>query len=138
MTTITAEVFETLSNHAEAIRNDDPHDLSETMEAGDAWAQGDLLISRIKALPADAEPVAEPEAQLAPGTTQGSRHVLGTLDGVTMYRRRGGTVLDGPVFVTDAPAWVRHPEHGDVLLPAGVYAIAYQRAFGDELRRTLD
>ena len=80
----------------------------------------------------------KPATQLAPGTTKGSRHILDSVDGVAFYADPQADVLTGPVIETECERTVTHPEHGDVVLPAGVYAITYQRAYADELRRVAD
>jgi len=137
MATIIARQFGILQKHAESIRNDATHDLRGGMEIGDAWAQGDLLIRRIAAVPPDAQ-ACPAEAQLVPGITQGARHCLAELEGITMYRLAKATPLQGPIFTVADEVTVEHPEHGHVILGAGVYAIEYQRAFADELRRRND
>ena len=134
------ETLKLLNTSAETIRNTDPQDLS-TMEVGDEFRQGDLRLIRLpddfaaknKLVPVTLQP------QLAPGTTQGSRHMLKKLDCVKMYRLNNATPLDGPVFTTAQPNDIEHPEHGDVVnIPPGCYAVPGQRAFADELRRTAD
>ena len=82
--------------------------------------------------------VDQPAAQLAPGTTRGSRHILDSLDGVELYIVKDADALTGPLVVTLKERVVTHPEHGDVILPPGCYAITYQRAYADELRRVAD
>ena len=136
-TKVTARAFGDLARHAEKIKNDQ-HQSVGVMSAGDAWAQGDLLLVMIPGVPAGCEKIAHPSAQLAPGSTQGSRHRLASLTGLTLYRRTNGTVLDGPVVEAPAGCRVNHPEHGDVTLPPGVYAVVYQRAYAAELRRVQD
>jgi hypothetical protein len=134
------EVLERLNRSAETIRNTDPQDLS-TMEVGDEFRQGDLRIVRLpndfaKKHKLEEIPV---HAQLAPGSTQGSRHILKNLAGVKMFRVQNATPLDGPVFTTETPNDITHPEHGDVVnIPPGCYAVPGQRAFAEELRRTAD
>lgn len=130
------EQFEQITQHAESIKNDGAHDLRESMEVGDAWAQGDILIRKINAI-ADVEEVKSPQRQLAPGTTQGSRHCLSTLDGVTVYQPKDANVLEGPVFTTENGVTVEHPEHGDVILGPGCYSITYQRSYDEERREEL-
>lgn len=132
-----ARILKHLQKHAESIRNDDEHAIA-TMSPGDAWAQGDLLLVCLDRVPDGAVKLREPSAQLAPGTTQGSRHCLAALDGITMYRLRDTTPLDGPVIEAPGGCRVNHPEHGDVTLPPGVYGVVYQRAYAEELRRVLD
>jgi hypothetical protein len=129
--------FGELSKHAEKIKNDE-HQTAGEMTVGDAWAQGDLALVLLDAVPGGATVDPCPQLQLAPGTTQGSRHCLESLEGISVYRHADPTPLDGPIL--DAPPGLRvnHPEHGDVTLRPGVYAVVYQRAFADELRRVQD
>ena len=129
--------FRRVQAQAEAIRNDEAHTI-ETCSPGDAWAQGDVLIVCLPAMPDDVHPDPMSIAQLAPGTTQGSRHCVRDLAKVRLYRPSNPTPLDGPVIEAPEGVTIEHPEHGDVTLPAGVYAIVYQRAFADELRRVQD
>ena len=74
------QAFGELTRHAEQIKNDE-HQTAGEMDVGDAWAQGDLALVRISGVPEDAKCEVEPSLQLAPGTTQGSRHLLDTLSG---------------------------------------------------------
>lgn len=129
--------FQTLKSHAEAIQNDAEHEVA-TVSDGDAWAQGDVMPVAIPAVPKGATRIARPLSQLAPGTTQGSRHCLRSLDGVTLYVMPDATVLDGPVIDAPEGCAVDHPEHGNVILPPGVYVVIYQRAYADELQRVQD
>lgn len=132
-----------LNRDAETIRNTSPVDLSN-MEVGDEHRQGDLRIIRLtddfghrKSGMLVAVP--DPSRQLAPGTTQGSRHELDSLDGLKLYRLRDATAIDGPVIEADRPFSVTHPEHGDAVnMPAGCYAFPGQRAYAEELRRVQD
>lgn len=136
MTTATKE-FKAIQQHAESIKNDEAHTL-ETMSVGDCWYQGDVRIMRLPALPPNCEPI-KGEAQLAPGNTQGSRHILSSLAGIEMFRLADATPLDGPVFKADRPVTVTHPEHGDLTLnEPGIYGVTYQRQFAEELRRVAD
>lgn len=129
--------LEAIQQHAESIRNDAEHRI-ETMSPGDAWAQGDVGIVCLESLPANSTKIKKPSAQLAPGTTQGSRHCLRSMRGLSLYTIRGATPLDGPVIEAKRGCAIDHPEHGNVVLPPGVYAIVYQRAYADELRRVQD
>lgn len=137
-TTMTAErSLEQITRHAETIKNDQ-HQQAGEMSPGDAWAQGDIGIVRLPQVPQDCTRVEKPEAQLAPGTTQGSRHCLESLDGLTVYSLSKPGPLEGPVI--DAPNGMRvnHPEHGDVSFGPGVYGVVYQRQYAEELRRVED
>lgn len=125
-----------IQKHAENIKNDETHELS-VMSAGDAWAQGDVLITCLGCVPAECEPMMA-ERQLAPGTTQGSRHCIVDLAGVEMFRLKDATPLDGPVFRSDRKIEIDHPEHGNLIVPPGVYGVTYQRQYAEELRRVQD
>ena len=109
----------------------------ETMAVGEYHRQGDVYFTRLKAVPSGAESM-ELAAQIVPGNTQGSRHVLSSLDGVTMFRRSNSRPLDGPVVKCKTPIEVTHPEHGHVVLPAGVYSVNFQRQYAEELKRVAD
>lgn len=138
MATATAgNAYRAIARHAEKIRNDDEH-VIETMSPGDVWAQGDVGLVCLGVLPGNVEEIKKPSAQLAPGTTQGSRHCLRSLKGITLYRRQGATPLDGPMIHAPDGCAVDHPEHGNVVLPPGVYGVVYQRAYAEELRRVQD
>lgn len=130
------KVFSEVAEHADRIANDGEH--SPAMDIGDVWPQGDIGLLRLASVPNGATKAKAPSNQLAPGSTQGSRHCIAALSGVTIYQIPNATVLDGPII--DAPKGCRidHPEHGDVILPAGVYGVVYQRAFAEELRRVAD
>lgn len=135
MTTAVNE-FQQIQKHAESIKNDETHRI-ETWSPGDCWAQGDLLLVCLEKVPQGAE-VIKVDRQLAPGTTQGSRHCLVSLDGVTMYRLANATALDGPIVEAKSGCEIDHPEHGNLIVPPGVFGVVYQRQYAEELRRVLD
>lgn len=125
-----------IQQHAESIKNDETHEMS-VMSPGDAWAQGDVLITCLECVPDGCEPI-KAERQLAPGTTQGSRHCIVDLQGVEMFRMKDATPLDGPVFRSDRKVEIDHPEHGNLIAPPGTYGVTYQRQYAEELRRVQD
>jgi hypothetical protein len=126
-------VFNEITESVEAIKSDDCQQFPEAASAGDYWRQGDIYIAKIT--DADGHSLKETqERQLAPGTTQGSRHIV---VGDAAIFTRDGDELTGPVVVSRG-CTVTHPEHGDVKLPPGTYGITYQRAFAEELKRVLD
>lgn len=138
METMTAaKSFSIVKRHAESIKNDEPQRVAD-WSVNDAWPQGDVLLVCLDKIPSGVVEMAKPEIQLAPGTTQGSRHCLDSLQGIRMFRVANPTPLDGPVIVSDREFTVEHPEHGNITLPAGIVGVVYQRAFADELRRTQD
>lgn len=141
MTTAT-QTFEQLTAACEVIRNTDPQSLAN-MEVGDEWRQGDLRIVRLAddfgAKHGDKIESTKAEKQLAPGTTQGSRHLLSRIRGIKFYKLKNATALDGPVIEAKQSFSITHPEHGNCVdIPAGWYAFPGQRAFAEELRRTQD
>lgn len=139
METLTAKrAFQSVKASAEAICNSDTQEFPSAASAGDTFRQGDIYIEFMESVPAGAVPSEKPSAQLAPGTSQGSRHVLDSLAGVTQFTLRSPTALDGPVLDITEERTVTHPEHGNVVLPPGVYGVTYQRAYADELRRVAD
>jgi len=136
----TTEVLAAVQEAAEEIQNDATQQFPEAASPGDAWRQGDVYITLLDSLPEGALLLDDPSNQLAPGTTQGSRHCLDSLDGVTMYRLPRPEMLDGPVLECRQQRTITHPEHGDVVLPPGIYGITYQRDLDaeDRERRVLD
>ncbi len=132
------QAFEQVQQKAESIKTDAPQRFPEAASSGDTFRQGDIYVELLADVPAEAIRDTNPTAQLAPGTTRGSRHILDALDGVTMYRLENATVLEGPVLAVSCERTITHPEHGDLILPPGVYGITYQRQFATELRRVAD
>jgi hypothetical protein len=123
-----------IQSQAESIKNDAPQTFPEAASPGDTFRQGDIYITLLDRVPDGAVKIMHPLKQLAPGTTQGSRHCLDSMAGVKMFRLAAPTQLDGPVIVTTKPRTITHPEHGDVALPAGCYGIRYQRDLDAEER----
>ncbi len=101
-----------------------------------AVRQGDIYITRIASVPKDARVIND--RQLAPGTSQGSRHVVS--GAVTVVARiNEQSPLQGPFLKSSTDFIVEHPEHGHIQLPAGDYSCTYQRDFGsEELARIRD
>ncbi len=138
MKTLTAEKeFTRISRHAGRIANDGEHAI-KTMSAGDFWAQGDIGLVCLPGLPDGCNPDTKPSAQLAPGTTQGSRHCVSDMERVRLHRLADPSPLDGPIIEAPQGCTIEHPEHGNVTLPPGIYGVIYQRAFADDLRRVQD
>lgn len=106
---------------------------------GDVVRQGDLYLVCID----EAVGTETNKRQLAPGTTQGSRHVIsGDCVVVAKHGKAIGDVpeeLIGPSFLCKSDCTVEHPEHGHKILPSGTsWAVVYQRAYADEIRRVQD
>ncbi len=136
----TAQELQMIQETAEAIRNDQPQRFPEAATPGDCWRQGDVYITLLGDVPTGATAEDTPSLQLVPGSTQGSRHCLDALDGVLVYRVADAGPLDGPVLHCTQERTITHPEHGNVVLPPGVYRIHYQRDLDAEERerRVLD
>ena len=107
---------------------------------GDAVRQGDVYLTLLASVPTRARKLKTFPLQLAPGNSPGSRHVLDSADGVTAYELENATEFDGPVLCLACERTVTHPEHGDWMLPEGIYAVGYQRTQDalDQQRRVQD
>ena len=99
--------------------------------------QGDLYFAKLATVPKGALPWTQPHGQLAPGTTQGSRHCV-DITTVRLWTLPNPTALDGPVIEAPDGVEITHPEHGHHHYPPGVYQVTFQRAYADELRRVQD
>jgi hypothetical protein len=135
------ETFE--SNLAELRESTKDHESAKTERIGspslgDVVRQGDLYLVCLDKLPGG---TATQERQLAPGNTQGSRHILsGNCEIVKdVIFNNMGAVLVGPAFKCKGDVEVTHPEHGNKILPDGtVWQVTYQLAHSDELKRVQD
>ena len=107
---------------------------ARTIQIGEGVRQGDLYLFRVEPR---IERGTKTGRQLAPGNTQGSRHVAAGR-GVEVYAVPGGP-LDGPVVVADRRWRLEHPEHADIDMPSGTYQVSYQRDFAaEQIRRVAD
>lgn len=89
------QTLDDISAAVERIKNDQPQNFPEAASIGDAVRQGDLYIQLINE--ADLADLSDLYArvpddqlannlQLAPGNTKGSRHVLASTEGLTMWQ----------------------------------------------------
>jgi len=137
--TSAAYIFSQVVKSAELIKSDNLQQFPVAASTGEYVRQGDVYITLIEKIDKDMVKEPHPEKQVAPGNTKGSRHILDSLEGVTVYKKSNATVLDGPVLFLEADRVLTHPEHGDFKLNAGcIYGITYQRMFAEELKRVLD
>lgn len=98
--------------------------------------QGDIYLIKINELPDGCKPIAN--RQLAPGTTQGSRHIAGDQSTVYSHPRQGeievvrkdidgatvvGARCIGPVIVQESFDSVEHPQHAHMSMPPGIYQV---------------
>lgn len=129
-----------IQEHVSKIHPGLPFTISAAAQPGHGVAQGDLHLILIDKVPKGYKPVFNPSPQLVPGNTEGSRHCLDSLDGVTLYRKDDWeTVAEetfyGPVLVFTQERTVLHPKHGDVTIPAGTTILCtYQPEF-DAMQR---
>ncbi len=118
-----------------------PARFSEACAPGDSIRQGDLYLDIVESIPKDFVKVEKPtdvDKQLVPGNTQGAKHCLSSLIGVTLYRPKDWNEesLVGPAFVSTKEVSVLHPTHGHVIVPAGTtVACNYQREWSKEEAR---
>ena len=109
------------------------------LDEGDFIRQGDVYLFRLDKLPEGVKPTECKDGQLAPGTTQGSRHIITTgLSSCKFYTIENETPLDGPAFEAKEEFNLTHPEHGNFTMPAGCYQVRYQRMRADDVRRVQD
>jgi len=138
--TLTAEkAIGKLTAQAEAIKCDALQRFPEAASPGDGVRQGDVYVELLAKRPTGCKKIPF-RAQVAEGTTQGSRHCLDSAEGVTMYALKEPGPLDGPVLVLKRERTLTHPEHGDWVLPPGTYQISFQRDLDaeDRERRVMD
>lgn len=116
-----------------------PFRFSEAATVNDRVWQGDLAITIADKVPDNYEPVncKEKDRQLVPGNTEGSKHCLDSLDGVTMYRPKnwGMESLDGPYLILNKERTIMHPTHGHITIPAGFAVHCTYQVNLDEMER---
>ncbi len=105
------------------------------LAVGDIAHQGDVYLQRIKSIP-KGWTAKTANRQLAPGTTQGSRHcVAGDVE--LLAPPKGADPLLGPVIVAKDGCTITHPEHAHHELPAGIYQTGYQLDQAEKERRAV-
>ena len=112
----------------EADKHTDELRFVRTIAIDDVVRQGDIYITCT-----DLDPRGEEiaERQLAPGSTKGSRHVA---HGDVKLYKVNNDVLTGPLIVARERFEVKHPEHSNISMPSGSYAVTYQRDLAAEER----
>lgn len=106
-----------------------------TCQEGDEIRQGDIYLYPVEV----SAPLSKKLAtkQLAPGTTQGSRHIVE--GNVELFDAKMRDPLVGPIVVAKERFTVTHPEHAHISLPSGTYECRYQQDFeAEEIRRVAD
>lgn len=125
----------------ERVKPGQPVRFTEAATANDTIRQGDLYLTIVGKVPSGYAKINAPNAankQLVPGSTQGAKHCLDSLVGVTLYRPKKWSAesLEGPCLVLAKERKVLHPTHGAVTIPAGFTVLCrYQREFDSEQRR---
>lgn len=120
------EAYIEIEKHANEKANQEVRHI-EKMEVGQVFRQGDIYLHRVAADHLRGEKTQN--RQLAPGSTQGSRHCVGDNVSVFMGVKPPATAiraLIGPVIVSDERFTLRHPEHAHGSFPAGTYQVTYQ------------
>ncbi len=143
-----SKVYDLVKHSAEQIRNNEIATI-ECPSPGDVIRQGDLYIVVL-----DVKLAGKPfgSRQLAPGNTQGSRHILeGDCEILTVDAKEATAVLNrlipatkkhqqfiGPLILAHGDVTFTHPEHGWRIFHPGIFLTTYQRAWANELRRQRD
>lgn len=133
-------VVELIESVAKKVAKRQTQRFPEGASVGDCVRQGDVYITLAACVPAGYRKSVKWDLQLAPGNTQGSRHILDSRSGVTCYVHPQASEFDGPVLVLTEERELTHPEHGNWILPPGTYGISYQRTQDalDQQRRVAD
>lgn len=102
--------------------------------------QGDVLLRRIKVLPAGLSPAPAENGRLvlAHGEATGHHHSFALSERVALFREDGS---GGGLFltITGAPAALEHQEHTALVLDPGHYQVVRQREYSpEEIRRVAD
>jgi len=135
----TTQLLEEIQNSVNQVKTDNTKIFPIAATPGDYVRQGDLYITLLEKIPQDVKLDDSPQAQLAPGASKGSRHILDSLDGVKIFKRSSASALQGPILSLSQSRTVTHPEHGDIeLFEGGCFEITYQRQHAEELRRARD
>ena len=117
-----------------AIHRPDVRDYRK-MPIGRIAHQGDVYLRRCAKVPKGFT-VPTKDLQLAPGTTQGSRHIITA--GPRVLTNPGNTdALLGPVIVAEKEFTLTHPEHAHCLMGPGVYEVEFQKDEAEAERRAV-
>lgn len=137
--TSATEIIQKIHRHGTENACDDTYFVPIDFPIGQYLPQGDINILRLSSVPKEMVQI-EPQAQLAPGTSRGSRHCIREEDlkHCTFYAFLDANPLEGPVIVFDDPVTIEHPEHRNYVWPAGIVAIGYQRRLANEIKRVQD
>lgn len=104
------------------------------------YRQGDVLLQRVDAIPADAAPIEHKgDVILAYGEVTGHAHRLAA-GSVKPYAKGGSWSAQAERFIAIAEsAALTHEEHSTIALPAGNYRVIQQREYSpEEIRNVAD
>lgn len=98
------------------------------LKVGDVIRQGDIYLEYTSPVDTSSDHVPFKDNQLAPGSTQGSRHMISG-DKLVMFKKTNARITEGPVIIAESRFKVTHPEHAHMDLPPGCYNVTYQLDF---------
>lgn len=127
----------------ESIRNSDPVTIQpEMIGIGQFYPQGDVALERLESVPDGCYKVTDFPLQIAPGTTQGSRHCWDSSDGIEAFALKESHPLRGLIYRLSKTRTLEHPEHANQTYVVEdeplVFGVRYQRQHAEELRRIQD
>jgi len=133
------QALEQIQDHAKTVVLSDLIQVPSLVPCKGFSAQGDVNITRLSEIPIGATKI-KTVAQVAPGTSRGSRHCIRQSDlaNITTYRLANPNPLQGNILDAKKSWILEHPEHKHQEFEAGIYFITYQRRHADELRRSQD
>lgn len=109
------------------------------LRVGQFVAQGDVYFYRFHdQLPKDIVPVTEPNNQIVPGNTKGSRHCFDRLSNLQLFTCPRFNELCVAFVVFEGETIITHPEHNHLRFTGGTYLITIQRMYAEELKRIAD
>jgi hypothetical protein len=97
------------------------------------WRQGDVFISTVTAIPAEARKSPLPHGILVHGEVTGHSHRVADMKSASLFAGRVPTEMF--LDVRETPAEVVHEEHGTITLQPGLYRIWRQREYSPEAIR---
>ena len=128
---------------ADSIKHNEERDCTAMIPGDPPVRQGDVYVWALPEIPEGCSLVKQPVAQVAPGTTRGSRHRIRDMASVTVYSLPSPNALQGPVLHSQDGWALDHgdgevDDHAPCRFGPGVHLITYQRDHAEELRRVAD
>jgi hypothetical protein len=126
-----AEVMEKINTQ----ENTDSTRVIESMQIGEWVRQGDIYLDKVE----QNYSISTMDLQLAKGETKGARHILDENPTLRIFTKTNPNPLDGPAFTSEESIHVKHPEHGNMVIPEGSYICTYQQDYRyEELKAVRD